>query len=303
MSISFVVNGYYRSGTTLIWKVLHDNHKSVVLYEPLNPDLNVHMSGKDLTDKLHGLNLWESYKTFDFETRQLLVDKLPTSEERYLSEESDLIGYLNIIDNMPFSTILQTNRAHYSLSDIHKHYDSGIVHIIRHPKDVLVSIEKASYVSYKSWLKALYKWLTSHTEVCCDKFFIGKEFESIKYREGLETYYSQSPPLLKRPSRLRRMFSLVWIFSNYKALRLTEESDGLIVTYRDIVQHPCLVDNFLSDFLGCKRLDLDNYVRRKETSDWDKVASWIPNDLVERHESKIDTIVDYTDESSSMICG
>jgi hypothetical protein len=290
MSISVIVNGYYRSGTTLMWKVLHDNHDHVVLYEPLNPDLGTHLDAQDKPDGLHGYNLWESYNEISFETRQALVDNLPTYEKRCLTEKADAIKYLDIIDQAPIPTIIQTNRLHYLMLDAHEKYKCKVIHIIRHPSDVLSSIERASYISYQSKVKIIYKWIMGHTELCFDKFFIRKEFETIRRFESLKIQSNKKASVISSSNQLQRIFSIVWIYSNYRALQLTEQCGGLIITFRDIVNRPSSVGELVTDYIGCETLRLNRYTKDKETSRWSNLTSWMPNDVAERLECKINYI-------------
>ncbi len=53
--LKFVFNGYYRSGTTLIYRIMElSNPEALVLYEPLNPRLPVrdHGRGSNQTSRI-----------------------------------------------------------------------------------------------------------------------------------------------------------------------------------------------------------------------------------------------------------
>ena len=59
--IKSIFNGFYRSGTTLLYKILSRSNKDlIILYEPLHPRLKMEIlrgAGKDIHDE----NVYENY--------------------------------------------------------------------------------------------------------------------------------------------------------------------------------------------------------------------------------------------------
>ena len=160
MAIEVVVNGFYRSGTTMIWNLLkRSNPEKNIFYEPLNPYLSYYIRSEayyDVPNPLHNMYLFQEYSQIGNGFIDQIVDKHPALNHPLPNNKKELYEYLqlfHVLDN----SILQVNRLHFHLNDIHKKYNAKIIHVIRNPFDVYHSIVIDFYKHhYKSKWKFKY---------------------------------------------------------------------------------------------------------------------------------------------------
>ncbi|XOF33708.1 MAG: hypothetical protein ACL93V_17225 [Candidatus Electrothrix sp. YB6] len=135
MKKKIIINGYFRSGTTIIWHLIkHSNKNRLFLYEPCHQDIcdKILHSSKD-AHPIHGIKLWEDYSFLSDEIINIFMCHRGDSFfpnysffsllTNILSEQPDFIGY-------------QTNRCHFILKDFAKDKNFIPIHIIRNPVSV-----------------------------------------------------------------------------------------------------------------------------------------------------------------------
>ena len=262
--IKLVLNGYYRSGTTILWWAMkRSNPEMLHLFEPLSPALEE----DDLSlrsHKLHGAPVGTEYnrKEFDqvknnfFKRRSRLleiykhrlkksskvdIDVLPTN----LEEVAPLFDLLN---GLEIPVIVQPNNCHFILRDISERYGCKFIHIIRNPIDTWLastvdkSARKGVRKRFLPFLPALWlaEKLVKKSKLALDtlariymvnrSFFLEPDFE-------LVTQYFDYDRNLVKDYLDKRL--VVWAFCNYEAWKQAEDcKDGMIIYYEQLVKNP-----------------------------------------------------------------
>jgi len=260
MPIAGIVNGYYRSGTTLLWWIIKSSNPDMLhLYEPLSPLLfsaiDTHQLGRK--DRMHGVPLWDDYLFIPEDTLSAMRSK--HRDFTVVFNPSEVYPYLDIIDSIDKPVILQPNRMHFIVDDVSARYGVNWVHIIRNPADTFIDLVKPNVdlsipmierfaegklavvnPDYFFWVGDMYRVISRNFAIRTDKNdFFGK-------------------------------FLIVWTFSNlipyyYAVLRGKGKSKGLIVYFEELVYEPVRVAESISKHLGVRiNHELLNTINRSE---------------------------------------
>lgn len=250
MPIKYIFNGYYRSGTTLIWEILKtSNPDYVVFYEPLHPQLSMvlkkYFHAKDKIDKLHGKELWEEY----FEKGKPFIKERERnhtfSKFIYPMNYRQLFNYIDVYQKLQENTILQTNRLHFHLKDAVKKYKIKAFHIIRNPIDVYNSL-MVYYKNYAKWYMEIASYIKNRHSPRSNTLKIKKNIEYTFCNYGIPPYWGEKKKKLRI---LRRPFAthlLSWILSNYFAIKDYKNSNIDIVIYEKLLSYPEKVQNMIT---------------------------------------------------------
>ncbi len=253
MAIKIIANGYYRSGTTLLGSILKDSLKgSLCFYEPLNPTLSLLVKNEAKTKKKHFLHnklLFEDYYKLDEETLRKILISNPNLNQNGIGSVKELLEYFDLYENLGKEVILQTNRPHFFLKYIFDRYNNKTIHIVRHPLDILNSMEhtitKDEYTS-----KRVIRFLTKKL-VYKKLFEVNKEFRWIVKHLGYPfEHFDKWEIKYFYTKRFFKKFVLVWVMSNYFALKDLEKINGKLVVYENLVREPNKVCKEMSEYLG-----------------------------------------------------
>lgn len=242
MPLKAILNGYYRSGTTIMWWILRlSNLDKPVLYELTSPVLLDFLRkweyGK--IDGLHNLPIFDGY----FMLPKLCLNSFMANqrgEDVYLSHEN-AFRTLDPLHNCNREIIIKTCQLHLIINKVANKYGCNYVHLVRHPADVFYSHLGKEYrkdtrlmaicqlkvkdemVDGAFWMKSIYEKASEHLNVKVkDNDYIGK-------------------------------FVVAWIFCNYNALKQVERSKrGLMIDFRRIAVDPHKSFAELADHLGVK---------------------------------------------------
>jgi hypothetical protein len=287
MPIDIVVNGYFRSGTTFIWDFLKkelEGQNYISLYEPLHSNLsNLILQEKKnkKKNKLHNKILFEDYLKLNEETLYKLIKNNPNANNFGINSDIELKYYLDIIHNISIPIFLQPNRLHFHLDIIFENYTRNVIHTIRHPLDVWLSIvnaygkDSSSETLPKKTLRFLLKPFRLKYS-----FEIEKNFKWIYYKIGypLNLGESLSTRILNFFNAFEK-FVVVWTVSNYYAIKSIKKNNGLLLVYESIICKPDMfinqIGNFLSiDIKGYPNIKKQNYFKFKD-SDINKLRNTI----------------------------
>ena len=207
MAIKFVMNGWFRSGTTILWKVMKEsNPKLLHFYEPFS--LAYHKSRKIFygdvyanreklrrrSIKLHGFYPYE-----DYEKNGLYEKCLMMCEERYdpiVSRYDESVReYLDFFHTLGQDCTLQPNRCHFILKEIQKDFGCNVLHIIRNPYRQVKSFKRSM-----SFLQKIY-----HT-IFPERQFGLKKCYDVLYNEFNITQF--------KPRNFYEYFAVCWYFIN-----------------------------------------------------------------------------------------
>jgi len=269
--ICLVFNGYYRSGTTIFYRILKEsNRDKLIFYEPLAPVIpekliNRHEIAK--STKLHGFNPWDCYLKPEFKKvryeylHNLLelrdsysriskccksVDILPFHLDRIVERLFDMLSYTGD------KVIIQPNRCHFILREISKRYGCPFIHIIRNPIDTWISqtfepaSKKVSFASILLKIKTttLGRGILTHmlpkAPFAGNWFLICPDYKIISERFNLET---------NTKDWLDRVL-IVWTYCNYYAFKQADDEKGMVVYYEEVTSEPERWLKIMSDFSG-----------------------------------------------------
>ena len=254
MPIRIIVNGYFRSGTTYLWhlmkRAMENEH---CYYEPLNDHLALYVRHEMLNKKahpVHGIRLWEEYVKLDPAMLDKLLKNHPSTTKDGISSEVALGDFLDIFDQIDSPVLLQTNRLHFFLQYAFERYSAKVVHVVRDPIDVYLSMQE-TYRYNRSSAKRLLKMAVAHWGFR-GAFDIERDYDWIRRRVGFPPAELDSWRLLLTRQRIDsfRKFCLVWTISNLVAVRTTERVGGYILPYEKLVKEPAETVLDLSRYLG-----------------------------------------------------
>lgn len=236
MAIKFLINGFFRSGTTFLFNQVKEHlpdHKC--FYEPCYPKLGIIVKNYKRTnlktDKLHNASLWNEYAELldsDFHT---ILRNHPNTNNKGISNDSSLFNYLDTYNNLNSQSVLQTNRYHLYLGAIQSRYSIPVVHIIRNPIDIYYSLVK-SYTKRTSGVKNIARKLifpfTSNN-------YFGQDSE-LKHnieRLGLPAvFYDNWKFRYFNKVTFKEKVYINWVLCNYAVL--AAEQDILITFYENL---------------------------------------------------------------------
>jgi hypothetical protein len=230
--IRIVLNGFFRSGTTLLWdwfrRALPD---ALCFYEPLHPDLERLARDELRTAEPHadhGLLLWEEYNRLPEGARAALLRDHPGRLGRDWHDESDLFRYLDRFHELPGEVVLQPCRASGFLSGIASRYGARTVHMVRRPLAVLDSMIKSASGSRYSLKRMLVPLLWRSRLV--RGYDLQETSDWIRSREpGVERPH---------PSGILEQHLFVWTHSNHWAVEAIGSTNGTMIAYEELLADP-----------------------------------------------------------------
>lgn len=283
MSIKFIVNGYFRSGTTFIWKSLKDTlPRYLGLYEPLHPKLAEHIQKARIDhtkDPLHNEFLWDDYLAIEKEKMNSILLKHPNMTFFGIQSKEKLQDYLDEINTIKQDVFLQPNRMHFFLDLPKQRYNAKIVHVIRNPIDVFQSMRSAYYKNTPFWLFPIKKITENYNLQKKNAFQVHQDLHwIIKHQKK-----SSPPNILKRIKLeydLFGKFVFVWVISNYSAIRSIENNKGYLLVYEKLTQNPRKEFLKLCQFL---QIECKTYpkVQSKEKATYKKLQKKFSNKIKE----------------------
>ncbi len=267
MPVKSIINGFFRSGTTLLWKLIRDSsYDSICLYEPDHPFLAYHLKNYEIhkkMDPLHKLPVWEDYFKLDMPSRQKICLENPFTKDKFAPSPSSINDYVNKIDKLDEKIILQTNRFHFALGEIKTNKKIKKIHIVRNPYDVFKSINRNYLLGKKGIIrlikllvKPIYKsssmgidkmvsWIASHTGVP-----MGLARPGIK-------------PIIFLRYSFFELFIICWIVSNYHALISINENMDMCISYEKLVTETKNVLKDISSYLNIDDLNEDLVIKKQ----------------------------------------
>jgi len=240
MPLKAILNGYYRSGTTIMWWILRlSNLDKPILYEPTSPVLLDFLKKWEFgkVDGLHRLPVFDGY----FMMPKPCLDNFMASQtgrDVYLGHEN-AFKTLNPIHNCNREIIIKTCQLHIILNKVANKYGCNYVHLVRHPADVFVShLGK----DYRSDVKL---------KLILDKKFVDQKIDGAFWLKSIYEKASQKLGVKVGDRDYVGKFIVAWTFCNYNALKQVEKSKrGLMVDFEDVVRRPRVYFALISDHLG-----------------------------------------------------
>ncbi len=261
--IKLIFNGYYRSGTTMMYKILKkSNPKTDCFYEPLHPNLFNEIT-KGTATSLHKFYPWSDYNESNFKSvskrYRLVHSKLKkTGDDIIPTNLQEIRPLFDLFQNFKKDVVLQPNRCHLVLKEATSNYNCKFVHIVRNPINVWLSQTLTPPIRNRDRLRKTYGFVTSLFGKTGKKYFLMKYLP--KNKEVGNFFFGDSDYKLiankfNRPinekNQLSKMLT-VWTYFNYQAFVQASNGNGMIVFYEDIVLEPEKWLKIISNFSGLK---------------------------------------------------
>jgi hypothetical protein len=216
--IEFVLNGYFRSGSTRVWKMLKEGTPEAInLYEPLHPKLFnlIH----DKFSGLHGISVWDDYAKVP--PRILNQMRLKLKDFTCLFYFEDVEPYLDAINSIEEKVTLQPNRMYFVLKDVAQKYNCKIVHLVRDPADNFLGFVEMFAMYGKNVKEDCDYWVDT---VCGFVGCVEEQYNAI-------TKKFDAPKVTKFLDK----FLVVWTYCNYYAV--DQADDNIMVTnFEDLTE-------------------------------------------------------------------
>lgn len=263
MAIELVVNGYFRSGTTFIWDFLKstlDESNYLSLYEPLSPEMAIMIrkEKQDYKNRLHNKFVFKDYLKLDEQDLLNILRNNPNANLFGIDSDSSLENYLDIFHTLNEKIFLQPNRMHFHLDLVFENYTKKVIHVIRHPLDVYLSITQGAYKLVDSKYKRLVHEILKPFFLV-KSFEIEKQYQWINLKIGYPYTYKDSINLrVVNKFNTFEKFVVVWVVSNYYALKSIEKNCGLLVVYEDLLVNPNENTHKIASYLELELKDIPN---------------------------------------------
>ncbi len=254
--IKFILNGYFRSGTTLLWKIMRDSNPDMYVFcEPLHNDLFNAMHREQVLNQYgHGYSTTSEYIALGEEFLTRVRQSHPLlGTDVYTYKVDEVVKYLNIYDSLDKPVILQPDRMHFLLSDIADVFDCKVAHIIRHPLEVFLSVmfssPKLKTVRKLTGIDPCFLRLLHNS----NPFFLEEQYDFIcRYFGLLQTLNTPYGKYIYPKRYYLERFIICWTISNWYAVNEIDKANGLIVRYEDIVSRSEDTFQTLEEYSGVK---------------------------------------------------
>jgi len=220
MVLLYVLNGYFRSGTTILWHLLKLSHRDKVhIYEPFHPKLEYHLSNDiNKKDPLHGLQLWNDYIKLEGRTLRTIIECSKTLDGSpvTLYEAKDII---NALEDDEHEIFIKMVRGHAILPYIAEYYDANVVHIIRCPVCTWLrhfDTKDLNNIDTILGLNPAYPY--------ANRFYLLNTYKKLKQMVNIPF----------KPNNYLDMFVFNWVISNYIAVtKIIDFENASIYLYED----------------------------------------------------------------------
>ena len=227
MVLQVVLNGYFRSGTTILWHLLRLSQPDKLhLHEPFHPKLLWHLNndiGKD--DPMHMIPLWDDYVKLDGHTLKTIIEVAQTLDGSPVTwlEAKPVVEAL---DRDSHDIYIKCVRAHAILPFLANHYDVQIYHIIRCPACTWIDHFDAMDLRDVDTLLGI-----NPTYNYADRFYLLNTYKKLK----------QMFDVPFKANNYLDMFVYNWVVSNYLAVTKTAEFDNFeVILYEECVDNDVL---------------------------------------------------------------
>lgn len=138
-----ILQGVFRSGTSLLFRILRQDPDQRSYYEPLHPNLLNHVRESDTRRPKHEKSfLYREYKRIPNPLEDYFEVDLASKHSHLNShtKASTLSSYLQVLVASAHRVVLQFNRAFWMSQWLHATFpDSYFVHLVRDPRSVVWS--------------------------------------------------------------------------------------------------------------------------------------------------------------------
>jgi len=239
MPIKGILNGYYRSGTTILWWIFQlSNLETPIIYEPHSPAVYEELKKASFwtINKLHNLPIYLPYFIVRDDIRALYLAKAKPKPIYF--EPKEAIETIEMFESAIRPIIIQSNQLRPVLKDVAEHFDCNYVHVVRNPAETFWSHLPPELRNEKAIAEISKGY---HIGKLAGAFWIIDIYEEVKKRFRLKT----------KPRDIMGMFAIAWSVTNYLVIEQWEETDKcFVVRFEDLVENKPKSWNIVAEHLG-----------------------------------------------------
>jgi len=160
---------------------------------------------------------------------------------------------------------------HFFFNIIKKEYNPKIIHVIRHPLDVYLSMINVDKTVYENtckkrkinyYLGLLIKKIFPSIRTTLGDFEVEKDYQWIRRHIGLPYVQEDSWKMkyFNHQSYFEKMI-IVWTIANYYAIKSINQEKGYLLVYEELLQNPNKVTKELEKYL---EINIKNHPKVKQ---------------------------------------
>ena len=248
-----VINGYYRTGTSIVWWILQQsNPETIILYEPhsvgLHNEFRTFKPNADTVNPLHGMPIYKPYFMVSDELRRKFLETAKPKPVYTKDDFEDAIKTVEMFNDIDKRVIVQSNQLHPILHEFAEYFDCNYIHIVRAPAEVLYS-----HAGSPSKLKRrIQQFLVTHTPNYMISKWInhGGRYGKFELRYMMEV--AKKLGYLNSGGDLLEKFVRMYVNYNYHVLENLDRRRGTIVKFEDLVRNPKFFNSIFWAYLWLK---------------------------------------------------
>ncbi|TWT33777.1 hypothetical protein KOR34_36110 [Posidoniimonas corsicana] len=272
------ITARFRSGSTLLWKLLREHRQLTAYYEPLNPRrwFDPAARGQRVDNTHRGVEqYWEEYNRFA--GVEVPWEEWWSSRDLYLPATvpaHTLYEYLRLlVDEAPGFPVLQFNRLDFRLGWIASRFpDVLLVHLHRDPRD--------------QWISTFLRQKPVPTTATVANFARSDEFYLVSWANDLARYI----PLFAEVKQLHP-YELSYIVSRLSFVFASNHS-AYDVSYESLVSEPRAVMKSLGDVFKLEGMDQLPGIGQVSTRSVGRWKSYADASWFEEREARCDELID-----------
>lgn len=237
----------------MLWRVLKDSNPEVLcFYEPCHPKLSdlIKKHPPGIVNDLHQDVLFDEYYRAFKDPVSTFRDALSRTEV-YPNSMGEIRERVSKFVDTEKDFILQTNRWHFDLGNIHSEYGCSLLHVLRNPFRVWDSVQRGIRKQGKAGYQ-LRRFMMNRS--------LGDFFGSNSIYLTAKKVHPHSEPLFTTSFQ---RFIAGWVISNFYAVNAVRQAGGTALTYESILASGGDVLDTLS--INNVRLHQHASIRRMET--------------------------------------
>jgi len=241
MPIRGILNGYYRSGTTILWWIFQlSNLDKPIIYEPHSPSIleQARKYGCMHIDGLHGFPLLMS---FYMVKEHIFEEYLDNAIPKPIYEKPDeAVETIEMFHRESKDVYVQPNQLHFVLNEVSAKFGCKYVHVMRSPID-----------TFWSHLPPNIRKENAILDIAC-----GGHYDKLKGSFWIEDCYNVGKKFIDRRAKgdyIIDKFLISWTAANYVAMKNSQLTvNGMVVKFEDFLENPKETFEKVGDFLGLK---------------------------------------------------
>ena len=183
--ITLIINGYYRSGTTIIGRLFAESNSDLVyIHEPHSPLVLDELKRYSMHSihPLHGFPIYSGY--YKLTREQLETFKQIYKQHDFINDKDTVIRILDFFNALPRKILIKSNQLHTWLDIVIQRYECKVIHVYRNVADTLYNHVYPEYQSNEEYLKKLFIDKNMNYKFIIG-FWIDEMYNSVKKRFNL----------------------------------------------------------------------------------------------------------------------